>query len=333
MTSKSVREDISPGGSKYHSKDPESDAQRSLDECVVSWIELDNGGSADPTAYHRVGELILTSCRVLNEAEKYVEDRDIKRLFLLVREIVGCSPFINRMQTWPRGYQGDFETMEYIMRAENMARVQTLAHICEDHALTLPQVQMHRNKVMEQARLVHQTCAERERGARILSLGCGSCPDLQLAQRAITEREADIFLLDMDGNALSRARKLLPGISDRLTFIKGRIVNQLSKALTAPFDLILARELFNYLGDGAALMVLRMLWERGLKPGGKIFFANVDRNDPYRAWRSWFVSWDLNERSEEEIRSLCRKANIRMSNISIRRDETGLAHFVELRRP
>jgi len=299
----------------------------------LSWIGLDNGDCADPTAHHRVGELILTSCRVLNDAEEYMEDQDIKRLFLLVREIVGRSPFINRMQTWPRGYQGDFETMEYIMRAENMAKIQTLAHICEAHALTLPPVQMHRNMILEQARLVHQVCTERERGARILSLGCGSCPDLQIAQSTITDLEPEIILLDMDGDALTRAKQMLPDISDRLTFIKGPIVNQLSKALKSSFDLILARGIFNYMSDGTTLVVLRKLWERGLRSGGKILFTNIDRNDPYRGWRTRFVNWSLNERSEEEIRALCRKVNIGMRNISIRREGTGLAHFVELRRP
>lgn len=333
MTYDSVRKAKSPGVQAIPTEDPEPAAKRSLEECVLSWIDLDNGGYADPTAFHRVGELILTSCRVLSDAEKYMEDQDIKRLFLLVREIVGRSPFINRMQTWPRGYQGDFETMEYIMRAENMARIETMAHICEAHALTLPPVQKHRNMILEQARLIRQVCVERERGVRILSVGCGSCPDLQIAQRTLTDREPDIYLMDMDGYALTLAKQMLPDIYDRLTFIKGPIVKQLSKVLNSPFDLILARGIFNYLDDEASLMVLHMLWERGLKPGGKIFFSNIDRNDPYRTWSSWFVNWSLNERSDEEIRALCRKANIGMRNISIRREGTGLAHFVELRHP
>lgn len=333
MKRDSVRKSKSPVHSIDPGLDPKSAAERSLDKCILSWIALDNGGFTDPTAYHRVGELILTSCRILDDAEKYMEDRDIKRLFLLVRGIVGNSPFINRMQTWPRGYQGDFETIEYIMRSENMAKAKTLAHIYEAHALTLPPVQQQRNMIMEQAKLVQQVCTEWRRGARILSLDCGSCPDLQITQKTIADREPDIFLIDMDGDAFNRAKQMLPDISDRLTFLKGPILNQLNKALTDPFDLILARGIFNYLDDVTSLMLLRKLWERGLRSGGKIFFYNIDRNDPYRAWRSWFVSWNLNERSEEEIRALCRMANIGTSNISIRRDGTGQAHFVELQRP
>ena len=30
-----------------------------------------------------------------------------------IRQICSRSSFLNRLQTWPRGYQGDFETVEY----------------------------------------------------------------------------------------------------------------------------------------------------------------------------------------------------------------------------
>jgi len=311
----------------------EISAQKALEECILSWIALDNGGYKKLNGYNHLDEIILNSCRVLTGAENHLESKDISKLFLLVREIVGRSPLISRMQKWPRGYQGDFETIDYIMKSENGAQPDSLAYFCEAHALTIPMVQQQRNKILEQAKLIQQVCADRKQGGRVLSLGCGSCPDLKLVERTITNWEPEIFLMDTDGDALSMAGRQLPGLFDRLTFIEGKIVEQLYNVLESPFDLILARGIFNQLDDETSRIVLRMMWERGLKPGGKVFFSNIDRNDPYRAWRTWFVSWDFNERSEIEIKDLCRSANIGMNNISIRREDTGLAHFVELRRP
>ena len=53
-----------------------------------------------------------------------------------VRSLCARSPFVRRLQTWPRGYPGDFETVEYIMNAENRAEPGTLDYWLEQHTLT-----------------------------------------------------------------------------------------------------------------------------------------------------------------------------------------------------
>src|SRR5690606_16733087 len=37
------------------------------------------------------------------------------------RQAMAASPFAARLQTWPRGYPGDFETIEYLVDAINRA--------------------------------------------------------------------------------------------------------------------------------------------------------------------------------------------------------------------
>ena len=61
------------------------------------------------------------------------------------------SPFVRRLQEWPRGYAGDFETVEYLLQQRNRAVVGRFAYFLEQYALGSPIAQQHRNKVDIQA--------------------------------------------------------------------------------------------------------------------------------------------------------------------------------------
>src|SRR5262245_22123589 len=64
-----------------------------------------------------------------------------------MRALHARSPFVHRLQSWPRGYAGDFETIEYLCDAENRADAGTVAWAIEQYALQSPIAQQHRNKV------------------------------------------------------------------------------------------------------------------------------------------------------------------------------------------
>lgn len=55
-----------------------------------------------------------------------------------VRALHATSPFIRRLQTWPRGYPGDFETIEYICRRSNQADPLGIGYELEQLALDSP---------------------------------------------------------------------------------------------------------------------------------------------------------------------------------------------------
>ena len=98
-----------------------------------------------------------------------------------VRAIHAASPFVHRLQAWPRGYAGDFETVEWLCDARNRAPLGTVPWAIEQCALQSPLAQQHRNKVGLQARAILSTLAANP-AARIASIGCGGCRDLSLIQ-------------------------------------------------------------------------------------------------------------------------------------------------------
>ena len=69
---------------------------------------------------------------------------------------------------------------------------------------------------------------------------------------------------------------------------------------------------------------------RALSEGGVYFFTNIATGNPYRTLIEYFGNWRLIERSEEDIYRLCAAAGVGRTNVSIRRDETGLALLIEI---
>lgn len=307
-------------------------ARADLEEVVASWMEFGEDADGDPGGFYRAAELLIASCRVLEAARVSLTGEEIREMIEPVRRIIGRSPLVHRLQSWPRGYPGDFETVEYLIEGKNRSPEGTLEHYCESFALNSPPVQQHRNKIQEQARLIVEACIPRERRARILSLGCGGCADLRLAAKAVAPSNPEIVLLDVDEDALEFARQSLPDLEENCSFVHGNVVRLIRNVLSDPYDLVLAGGLFDYLPDRAITFILKALWEKGLRRGGRIFFTNYGQEDPQRTWRSYMVSWDLLERSEEDLRELCRTAGIPDECVTIKRDTTGLTHLVEIRK-
>ena len=104
---------------------------------------------------------------------------DITPCLTAVRALHARSPFVERLQTWPRGYPGDFETVEWLCDARNHGEPGTTGWAIEQYALQSPVAQQHRNKVDLQARAIMSTVTDTPR-ARVASIGCGGCRDLSL---------------------------------------------------------------------------------------------------------------------------------------------------------
>src|ERR1044071_2174481 len=173
-----------------------------------------------------------------------------------VREIHARSPFVARLQRWPRGYPGDFETVESICTGENMAPESTLERHCEAYSLNFPIAQQHRNKVWHQARQIADTVLQNGR-ARILALACGGCPDVRKCLSLLRRSDAELVLNDADAEALAFAERQLAPIAERCTFLPGNALKIARRLRGGPaFDLILAGGLFDYLPDRHASYLL-----------------------------------------------------------------------------
>lgn len=309
------------------------DPLRRLDGAIVSLL-------AALTATETVG-LDHARAAALHELFAAIEDAEallpadaLRARLNAVRREIGRSPLAWRLQTWPRGYQGDFETIEMMCRGDGAASLRGAARWIERWALSCPPVQQHRNKIARQAALMRDvllrpvTCPP----GKVLSIACGPSRDVrQLAPIAHACR-GEVWLNDADDDALLLSRERLSGVPLRCHFVPGNVF-RLARTLSAagPFDLVLAGGLFDYLTERQAIHLIERALAM-LAPGGQFFFTNIVAGHAYRTCMEHVVSWTLIARSEAEVFDLCRRAGAAADRVQVETDETGLALLVTVRR-
>ncbi len=274
--------------------------------------------------------LAITELRTLG----WSRDR-IRQRLEQARAIHAESPFIRRLQEWPRGYQGDFETIEYLVQQRNRAEPGRLSFWLEQYALSSALAQQHRNKVDLQAHAVLDTVFAPANSAdppRLLVLAAGGSPDLRLVQSVLATQRFHAVLLDQDADALAFSAGQLPLIADRLTLVNRNVVRGLpSVRAHAPFNLVLAGGLFDYLPAKLATMVLRYTREHLLTPGGRVFFTNIAEPNLCRVWMEHLVNWELIHRTDNDLRALCLDAGFSEANITVTSDRTAMTFIVTCR--
>jgi extracellular factor (EF) 3-hydroxypalmitic acid methyl ester biosynthesis protein len=287
---------------------------------------------SDVERYHSVVALTHALCAAIVTCENAGHSRDqIVAVLDDVRRLHAESPFVKRLQSWPRGYAGDFETVDYICGADNRCTPDTFAHTLEAYSLSRSIAQQHRNKVQEQANRILDCMIQKPRASRILSLASGSCADLQLLRRVLPHVVGELYLNDADADALGFSREALGEVAAACRFLPGnalRVVKRLQKE--EGFDLVIAGGLFDYLPENQSVYLMRNVYDGLLSPGGRLFFTNIAAGNPYRPLIEYFGDWFLIERSEADILRYCALAGIPAENVRITRDVTKLALLVDV---
>lgn len=311
-----------------HTVDARTSAEAAIDELRSASCDLIALAGAPSIRMHRVASSMHRIAAALEECEAAGLDRDTLLPVLgPVRDLHAQSPFAHRLQTWPRGYPGDFETVEWLCDSDNRARRESVGWAIEQFALQSPVAQQHRNKVAWQAETMRTAIAAHPE-ARIASIGCGGCRDLRLLAPSLRESRATFTLIDADAAALDFAEACLGPLAARCVFVHGRVPRVLSRVRPhGPFDLVVAGGLFDYLPDRWAVETLRHA--RGLlRPRGTLVFSNIVAGNPYRLWIEYLADWFLLERTDGDLLRLLRDAGFDEARTSIRRDGTGLASMV-----
>lgn len=251
------------------------------------------------------------------------------------RAVHGESPFIRRLQDWPRGYPGDFETIEYLMQQVNRATPGRLSYWLEEYALGSALAQQHRNKADLQARTILESvlsCGQGTEEPRVLVLAAGGSPDLRQIQSILSTQRFRAVLLDQDADALAFSAEHLRLIGNRLTLVRRNVIRGLQDVRQhGPFQLVLAGGLFDYLPDRIATLVLRYAREHLLVPGGQVVFTNIADTNLYRPWMEHMAEWMLIHRNASDLRRLTLDAGFPDTAVDITSERTGLTLIAQCR--
>lgn len=241
------------------------------------------------------------------------------------------SSFVRHIQTWPRGYPGDFEVVNMIVDRREKSSLDTLGGAIGHYALNTAIAQQHREKLKIQTELVREACRKFV-APNIISIACGSSRDFEQVQYELKESQAKVLLIDFDRDALEESKQRLSEIESQVDIflIDVRKLPKFFKELnerSRKFHLVYAGGLFDYLSEGIANIILKNLSDGFIHEDGLLMFTNIAQGNPYRAWIETLGNWRLIERSKEEIERLL--SNIQCQKQSLELDPTGLTWIVK----
>jgi 2-polyprenyl-3-methyl-5-hydroxy-6-metoxy-1,4-benzoquinol methylase len=249
----------------------------------------------------------------------------------MARDIYRACSFVKRISEWPRGYRGDFETIQDVMDLNNPYSRTDVRHHIQHYVLETPLSQQHRNKVRAQSQVILDTLL-RNKTARVLSIACGACPDFAAFISALPNDGQTIVLNDQDADAIVRSRAVFAASDHTPIVVEGNVFQRIKTlAEHGPYDLVLAGGLFDYLEDKPARLLIRSIVNKLLRPGGVMFWTNIGEGNPYRPWMECVAEWPLLERSEADVTALLAEV-ADTTRTDVQADETGLSLLVTTKR-
>jgi extracellular factor (EF) 3-hydroxypalmitic acid methyl ester biosynthesis protein len=251
----------------------------------------------------------------------------IRRKVAPARALSAASPLVGRMQAWPRGYPGDFETIEGLC-----GTFEATTHPLDRCCVNTPPAQQHRNKVAWQAHQLLAAALARP-SARLLSVACGGSRDVAQIAPLLAGRGVALTLNDADPDALALSAHRAGPAGARVTLVQGDVFRAVLRlAGGEPFDVAVAGGLFDYLDERRATWLLRRLLAL-VRPGGALCFTNLTPGGPYAGWLTHLAGWELIYRDETEVRRLLAAAGAGPEDlVTAERDATGQALLVRLER-
>jgi len=278
--------------------------------------------------FHQVsGWIHDISAEILFLERQGITKETIKSRLTDVRKVHAAAPWVQRLQKWPRGYQGDFETIEKMASGATSFEVDTVPKIIEKVALNSIAAQQHRNKLIHQERRIRDFAS---RNCNIFSIACGGSLDAISALSELSASAGDYYINDIDEEALNLSSHRLESLGSRLKVERGSIVDVFRSRQLGQFGSILAGGLFDYLPEKIAVFVVRQAIAH-LEPGGEFFFTNIREGNLFRPWIEYLADWELIERSEAEIHDLLGQAGVHRDNISIQADYTGVTNLITVK--
>jgi len=231
----------------------------------------------------------------------------------------------------PRGYNGDYATIDVIYRNEP-AGVGEIGAVLDRLFLELPACRAVRNRRALVAAEIERTIAERGTNARVTSLACGPSREI-MDVFARTSEGCIATLVDFDLQALAfvdewRVRMKLGRKVQLVNLNLVAVATNRESLARAPQDLIYSIGLVDYFSDQLVVMLLNQI-HASLAPGGRVILGNFHTRNPMKSFMDHVLDWKLIHRSESDMDALFAQSAFQRPSTRVCFEESGINLFAE----
>jgi SAM-dependent methyltransferase len=310
--------------------------ERYVEELRTIERRIASGETDDNAVLSEIVALNDTVLKICAQFEQEVKDETVikaTRSYFRKRThtILSKSYLINRVRTWPQGYQGDYKTIEAAYRNTPMS--DSIGYYLDKYILDWPLAHALRGRLERLTELLQAELSTRQE-PRVLDIACGSCREVSMLVPDIKQSKAKFTCIDLDGDALDFAmNRLAPAelAPEQVTMTKYNALRMfdfdIAKAEFGPQDVIYSVGYFDYLPDDFLVKLLQSLYAL-LNPGGKLIAAFKDA-DRYRSQEyHWIADWDgFRQRTEKDFQRILSEAGIPEHAMTMTRDRSGKIVF------
>lgn len=291
---------------------------------------------AEPTQSHftqmtaRMNDIIGEASDIPEVARMQIGTRLQDELlpFLLLSQLA------NRIYYKPRGYAGDFFTIEVMYQAAP-GGTNDVGRLVDRCFLDLPAAKAVRNRRGLLRQEIRETVRQvTDRPVRVMSIACGPAAELLDVYEDLPDRSRlQTSLLDVDAEAIEFVRQKIErtGLTAHVKLIHENAL-YLSigrrKLALEPQDLVYSIGLIDYFQDKTVIKLLDYIHSL-LRPGGRVILGNFHPKNSTRAMMDYVLDWKLIHRSEDDMHALFRQSAFGAPCSRILYEDEGINLFAE----
>lgn len=250
---------------------------------------------------------------------------------------LGLSTLVDRSYTKPRGYAGDYLTLQMVYD-DRPDGVHRLGPYIDRWFLDIPASRAVKNRRQLLRDIIVDTAyVHRGRAIAITSLACGPAREIFDIFGEPDHPDIVATCLDIDDQALAYAQSIADsvGVTEEVAFVQANVVKLALGRQTLELsdqDLVYSIGLIDYLTDDLVIKLLDWIYHR-LRPGGTAIVGNFDVDNPDRAFMDHLLDWKLIHRSPQDLIDLFAQSEFGPAPVEVRREATGINLFASAARP
>ena len=239
----------------------------------------------------------------LQDAAKLADGLQSELLPLVRNSAIG-----ERLYAQPRGYAGDYRTIEAIY-SDAPAGTGGVGPVLDRCILNLAAAKAIRSRRRMLASEILKSYAATSKEFHVACLACGPASEIFDAfEKAGDKSRLHVSCIDIDREALAHvtARAEAQKLGDQLQTFHGNLIYLATgrqELDLAPQDLIYSLNLTDYFSDEMAVTLIDWIYD-ALRPGGRAILGNFHPKNPSRGLMDHVLDWRLTHRDEAAMNQL-----------------------------